>query len=324
LTVEVVADAVRLGPRLTVSFQRTLRIPDDGRTYPLPPGLGRFPVLRVGEFEERVPPEWRRLGGVFIPMYQREALWLAFDGAWWKPNAVQVGVGRVNAVSGTPWDEELTSSPQNYLVCPNQPWLDGINVGDGVIRQFVAMPLGTGSTVEGQVTGAEEYGGLQLRAYEPRPGRFPDRPPPEPDKIESGRPLASVASGAMGLGAGGQMHQRIYPDPSGVETWDPDASRSLHVHIVNSEQYEHITGRPPPPTPVTAERYTAHGLPWFELYDEGRGTIPAAEPLKRVKSVGEHAGEGPDPGVVIDPDQIRGIRPSSSRSDDTGQQATPS
>ena len=27
-----------------ISFQRTLRIPDDNREYPLPPGLGRFPL----------------------------------------------------------------------------------------------------------------------------------------------------------------------------------------------------------------------------------------------------------------------------------------
>lgn len=315
---EIVGDALRQGPRLTVSFQRTLRIPDDGGTYPLPPGLGRFPVLRVNDFAERVPQEWRELGGVFIPMYQREALWLAFDGAWWKPNAVQVGVGRVNAVSGTPWDEGLTSSPQSYLVCPDQPWLDGINAGDGVVRQFVATPLGTGSTVEGQVTGKEEHGGIQLRSYEPRPGRFPDKPPPPPEVIDTGKPLAAMTSGAMGLGAGGRMRQRIYPDPYGLETWEPDAFSTTYVHILNSEQYEQVTGRPPPPTPVTAETYTSFGFPWFELYDEDRGTLPAAEPLERVKSVGEHAGEAPDPGVAIDPDQvtqIRGLRPRDGRPD---------
>ena len=32
---------------LEVTFQRTLRIPDDGKTYPLPPGLGAFPVRRL-------------------------------------------------------------------------------------------------------------------------------------------------------------------------------------------------------------------------------------------------------------------------------------
>ena len=32
---------------LTIHFQRTLRIPDDDTTYPLPPGLGRFPLRHV-------------------------------------------------------------------------------------------------------------------------------------------------------------------------------------------------------------------------------------------------------------------------------------
>ena len=35
---EVHEDAV-----CTIGFQRTLRIPDDNRDYPLPPGLGAFP-----------------------------------------------------------------------------------------------------------------------------------------------------------------------------------------------------------------------------------------------------------------------------------------
>jgi hypothetical protein len=145
LRVSIEADRVRVGPRFAVHYQRTLRIPDDGKTYPLPPGLGPFPVHRVRDYADRVPASWKEHGGVFLPMYQREALWLAFDAAPWKPNAVQVGVGGVNAVSGEAWDERLRADPQNYLVCPEQPWLDGINTGDGRVRQFVAMPLAPGT-----------------------------------------------------------------------------------------------------------------------------------------------------------------------------------
>ena len=32
-----------------IEFQRTLRIPDDGRHYPLPPGLGRFPIRHLDD-----------------------------------------------------------------------------------------------------------------------------------------------------------------------------------------------------------------------------------------------------------------------------------
>jgi hypothetical protein len=33
-------------------FQRTLRIPDDGKLYPLPPGLGSFPLRHLQDYEE--------------------------------------------------------------------------------------------------------------------------------------------------------------------------------------------------------------------------------------------------------------------------------
>ena len=44
--------------RLRVTFQRTLRIPDDGSTYFLPPGLGTFPVTPVDEVGTRAPAAW--------------------------------------------------------------------------------------------------------------------------------------------------------------------------------------------------------------------------------------------------------------------------
>ena len=97
-----------------------------------------------------------------LPIYQREAMWLSFNAS--EPTALQVGVGKVCAVSGLPWIEHLVGDPQNYVALPDQPWLDGINAGDGFIRQFVAVPLGSGATVEGQVTGQETHGGVQLRA----------------------------------------------------------------------------------------------------------------------------------------------------------------
>ena len=35
--------------KLHIKLQRTLRIPDDGHDYPLPPGLGAFPLRHVDE-----------------------------------------------------------------------------------------------------------------------------------------------------------------------------------------------------------------------------------------------------------------------------------
>jgi hypothetical protein len=284
LDVRLDGDRIYIGDRFSVSFQRTLRIPEDDQIYPLPPSMGPFQIHRVADFAANLPATWQEPSGYFIAMYQREALWLGFDGAEWKPNAVKVAVGGVNAVSGTVWEEGLDEEEQNYLVCPDQPWLDGINAGDGFIKQFVASPLGSDNTVEGQITGREETGGIQLVVYEPKPGRFPDEPPmaTEPDiGVMEAMPLE------MGLGAGGQIKQKIYEDSYGIDTWDQNNFGRLQVHILNSEQYEAITGLEPPSTPVSAETYAEYGLPWFDLYDESFQAIAASRRLAAVKTLGQ-------------------------------------
>ena len=43
----VAACLARHQPAVEIDFQRTLRLPDDGQTYPLPPGLGAFPLRPI-------------------------------------------------------------------------------------------------------------------------------------------------------------------------------------------------------------------------------------------------------------------------------------
>ncbi|MGW7457256.1 hypothetical protein [Streptomyces sp. NPDC054797] len=162
-SVRVDGNALLLGEGVQIRFIRTLRLPESG-THALPPGLGEFPLRRVEDYPDTVPPEWLAKGGVMLPVYLREAMWLSFGGTR-EPAALQVGVGKVCAVSGKRWTGGLGRGPQNYVVLPRQPWLDGINSGDGTVRQFVAVPLGLGATVEGQVTGEETTGGVQLQAF---------------------------------------------------------------------------------------------------------------------------------------------------------------
>jgi hypothetical protein len=305
---------VLVGERLAVSFQRTLRIPEDGRTYPLPPGLGAFPVCAVADYLDRAPAWLKDRGGFFLPMYRREAMWIGFDAASWKPNAVQVGAGGVNAVSGESWGLRLNDVPQNYLVCPPQLWLDGINAGAEFVRQFVATPLGLGDTVEGQVTGSEEVGGIQIKVYEPKPGRFPDEPPQRVSTPAAPRTHLPQGGNRMGLGAGGRMRQKIYPDQHGIDTWNQDDSTQIFVHIIGVEAYRELTGQEPPPTPVDAGVYAKHKLPWFELYDEDLGDVAAASALSRVETLGERdrtrgAGEADSGGVEVSESSIRKITP---------------
>ncbi len=278
---------VRVGPRFSVSFQRTLRIPDDGRTFPLPPGLGIFPVRRVADHADRLPAGVFDRRDLFIPMYQREALWLGLHGAAWKPNAVKIGAGGINVLTGEPFDLALRGTSQDYVVVPPQPWIDGVKTGRDVVRQFVAMPLGLGYSLEASIEAEERRGAIQLAVFNPRPGRFPDAPPPETE----GGPRRQASAGRMGLGAGGVMRQKVYPDRHGSDAWDPEARAALTVHILNSLQYREVTGEAPPPTPIDAAAYTKHGLPWFDLYDEERGDIGPSGALAAAKTVAERDAE---------------------------------
>src|SRR5215831_9218707 len=71
---------VHQSAKSAIQFQRTLRIPDDGKHYPLPPGLGAFPLRHVEDFTDRVPESWRERAGVMMPLYQAEAMWISFTG----------------------------------------------------------------------------------------------------------------------------------------------------------------------------------------------------------------------------------------------------
>ena len=52
---EVRFPEVHAEARCAIEFQRTLRIPDDGRDYPLPPGLGSFPLRHLDDHAARLP-----------------------------------------------------------------------------------------------------------------------------------------------------------------------------------------------------------------------------------------------------------------------------
>jgi hypothetical protein len=315
LAVTIDNDQVIIGERFSLSFQRTLRIPDDGKVYPLPPGLGEFPVRRVADYARFAPDKWNK-DGAFIPMYQREAMWLAFSAAYWKPNALKIGVGRVNALTGDAWDVGLHNDPQDYLVCPDQPWLDGFKTEQGVVRQFVAVPLGLGYTAEAQLTGDEFTGGIQIIVYEPKPGIFPELPPlPSPVSIEESTNFGMEKS-EMGVAAGGKMKQNIYPDPYGVDTWDQENFGSLDVYILDSNMYYKLTGEPSPATPISAQTYQSFQLPWFDLYDEDKGDLSPTERLTGLKSVKQKdEARGISPGaedepIDIDPNLIKVINPT--------------
>ena len=265
-----------------ISFMRTLRIPDDNQSHRLPPGFSPFSLHHVDDYANRTPANWRRHGGVFLPMYQAEALWINFTADY--PMAVKVAAGRIDAVTGKPFANELHEE-QDYLVVPKQPWLDGFCIKKGLIRQFVAMPLGQGYTAEEQLTGKAEHGGLQLVAYPMKASRYEMVTEARLRDAELAYCEASPASPEMGLAPGGLMRQDIYDDPYGLDAWDERHRSRCFVHILNSAQYREVTAGRPPHEPPTAEEYDRAGLPWFEYYDEDRKALEGAATLAGLDSV---------------------------------------
>ncbi|MET9372163.1 hypothetical protein ABZY00_30520 [Streptomyces griseoflavus] len=325
-TVRIDGNTLRLPGGVAVWFVRTLRLPESG-THALPPGLGEFPVRRVADYGDAVPEAWRARSGVMLPVYLREAMWLSFAGTR-EPAALQVGVGKVCAVSGRPWSDRLTRDPQNYVVLPRQPWLDGINSGRGTVRQFVAVPLGLGATVEGQVTGEEVWGGVQLRS-------FPlDDGPLARWREEEGRRRAAVRArsaapfaggpgapaamaapapgagpgrvgAATGLGAGGSMRQEVYADDRPLTDWSERPAGRVFVHLVTPPQWRRITGEAPPPSPVDRAAYTRAGLPWFDYYDQDGEDLAPSDALQGVKPVGDWLGDDHEPWQDPSPHQVK-------------------
>lgn len=278
--------------KLTIDFQRTLRIPDDGKVYLLPPELGVFPLKHVDDFPDTVPEEWLQHGGVMLPMYQSEALWVRFEtedilnqGEY--PFAVKIATGKINAVTGCAWTDELQNQLQDYMAPPNQPWLNGYCIERGIIRQFVAMPLGSGYSAEEQITGEAEYGGMQIVVY-PMKREFFEKlfPVVEPKPyVDNGLRFCSARSPAMGLGPGGRIKEEIYDDPYGFDVWETNVRSRCFVHIANSLAWKAITRNFPPTKPVSAKKYSEKGLPWFEYYNDDVKGLRGSQILKGLKSI---------------------------------------
>ena len=311
--------------RLSIDFQRTLRIPDDGDDYPLPPGLGRFPTRLVDDFSKEVPRTWLQHGGVMLPMYQSEALWLNFECGWVEmrraqyPFAVKIAAGKINAVTGEDWSDRLQRRSQDYLVAPEQPWLDGFCVEKGFIRQFVAMPLGSGYSAEEQLTGEAEFGGLQVIVYPMKREVFERRFPKRQERIGDASalyrhvemaPTCGIAD--MGLAPGGRMHQEIYEDPFSFDDWDRGHTSRCFVHLANSLVWRAITGSDPPSVPPTAKEYKKAGLPWFDYYDDKAVALGGSKKLDGLDSVavlGEKKGDVPLPeNESVTPEHILNLR----------------
>lgn len=240
-----------------------------------------------------------------LPMYQGEAMWMSFESTI--PCALKIVSGSVNALTGERDLQELDSDPQNYVVVPDQPWLDGFKVSKGTVRQFVAMPVGSGYTASEQLAEDTKAGGLVIEAFPMRAERcFPEFLECELENImhdvltnlfgmgwegESQilccRAVPTMLCESVGLGAGGKIQQEVYADNHGIDSWSFEHSSRVCIHTCNAMMWRKVTGENPPHPPLTVPEYTRHRIPWFDFYRDDLEALPETENLAGVKSVAQ-------------------------------------
>ena len=255
---------------MALEFHRTRRVAEDGATHGLPPSLGLFPLMLMNEAPAHLVPEvMRQREGIIMPIHANEAMWINFldPRTRWRNFggspaflfAVQIAAGKIDAITGKPFIQELvmTGEQFNYMIpglfgSGRQKWLDGFKTEDGTVRQFVAAPLGEGRTVEEQLTGEARFGGIQV-TIRPMKAEVWERVKPveSRDRIfghalsmgpDSNFELLGTKSfgakksiGGMGLGAGGKINQTIERPKFTPDDFAPEAQR-MFITLVDSDK----------------------------------------------------------------------------------------
>lgn len=296
---------------VSIGFHRTLRVSEGGPNW-LPPSLGLFPLRPLAPVADRVPDAVRARGGVLLPLYVREAMWISFDTD--EPVAVQIGTGGICVVSGRALTGELSQAPQNYVVTSRQPWIDGFKTASGEVRQFVGVPAGSGLSVEHQLTGADATGGIQIQVWRLTPdalARWRSRRTSSrlDMDVQSGLVFCELACSpfeSQAIGAGGRITQEIFSDDFEESDWQTTPAARCWVHLVSAAQWRAVTGEVPPPTPVSVDDYVQAGLPWFDFYDADAADLPTSDELAGIRSVGDLLGETDSP--TVHPDGVPVVR----------------
>jgi hypothetical protein len=106
----------------------------------------------------------------------------------------------------------------------------------------------------------------------------------------------------MGIGRGGKIVQKIYPDPYGLDIWQVEPSATLVTYLVNAKVFEQITWQKVP-EPVGHEMYQGH---WFGIKDSQHGDIAGTKQFSGLKSAVfpasdlEDKEEKPEPAAVAE------------------------
>jgi hypothetical protein len=301
---------------LKIKFHRTVRVAAD-KVSNLPPSLGTMEIHHVKEYRKTCPAGWED-DGIFLALHDKEAMWMSF--ATSTPVALLIGAGGVNALTGEKLgtvlekDNYLVTPPQPWLdgwkdkdgtvyqfVATEHKKGEGLTVGEqligkesktGALGIAVFEPKDVRSLQHHHLpqekwgyeeTGAIKTSGLMKGFGFSTPRAICNAPMSDPGEAVldfDGLSADREDVKEMGVGKGGKIHQKIYPDPHGIEVWKDKPISALAVYLIGAEQFAKITGKPLP-TPVSVESYQGH---WFGLEDKNLGDVQGTDKFTGLKS----------------------------------------
>jgi hypothetical protein len=308
---------MKIGP-LDLTIHRTVRVADGRSPSNLPPSLGRCKIYKVSDYKDRCPENWEP-DAVFVGLHDVEALWLSFHTSKPLALLIGAGgVNALTGEKlGTKLVEGgyCVTPPQPWL----DGWKssgDG-SVYQFVAQRYEG---GKGNTVAEQLIGEEsKTGAIGIAVFESKEPLKSKHGPAEgytgsansdefnwknssmvydsavmskslgethtmcatsPIRSSSMRKGRVSRMSEMGVGKGGKITQKIYPDPYGLDVWKDAPTAVSAIYIVNAKELEEITGDVIP-KPVGYENY---GGNWFGLEDSTESDVPGSEKFTGLKS----------------------------------------
>jgi len=167
-------------------------------------------------------------------------MWIGLGASTAGSTAIRVRLDGLDAITGEPWQPRLAESPQNYVVWPAQPWIEGI-YRDGRLH--------SGFSVESAPSLR-----LELSVYGPRSRRDA--------RVESvrarERPL--VLHELDGLTGERSLAGLVMPDRAGLR-WRTRPTATVTVYVAAPSTYRDVTGSEPLGPVAEHERYRGERLP---------------------------------------------------------------
>lgn len=132
-----------------ITVHKTQLVEVNDKVHKLPPDLGTVKGYKVADYF--CPPTWSK-DGYFITLEENQAIYFDFQDN--EQCACLPFIQKVNPITLEQINIEKGLSKehmQNYLVCPDQKWLDGYCNESGVVYQFLITKEGLGFAVSENV-----------------------------------------------------------------------------------------------------------------------------------------------------------------------------